>query len=71
MNNLDDAHEPINTAISTALEESKPVYLSINCNLPRIPYPTFARELVLIPRIPKGSACSSYFTSISFSTCLN
>ncbi|KAK6124314.1 hypothetical protein DH2020_041935 [Rehmannia glutinosa] len=43
---LDDAHELIDTAISTALKESKPVYISISCNLPGIPHPTFAREPV-------------------------
>ncbi|KAL2931674.1 Pyruvate decarboxylase 1 [Bienertia sinuspersici] len=46
VNNLDDAHELIDTAISTALKESKPVYISISCNLPGIPHPTFAREPV-------------------------
>ncbi|KAL5098576.1 hypothetical protein RYX36_002903 [Vicia faba] len=37
VNNLEDAHELIDTAISTALKESKPVYISIGCNLPAIP----------------------------------
>lgn len=46
VNNLDDAHELIDTAISTALKESKPVYISISCNLPGIPHPTFARNPV-------------------------
>ncbi|XP_010279076.1 PREDICTED: pyruvate decarboxylase 1-like [Nelumbo nucifera] len=46
VNNLEDAHEQIDTAISTALKESKPVYISISCNLPAIPHPTFAREPV-------------------------
>ncbi|KAJ4982006.1 hypothetical protein NE237_032843 [Protea cynaroides] len=46
VNNLDDAHELIDTAISTALKECKPVYISIGCNLPAIPHPTFAREPV-------------------------
>ncbi|XP_021766053.1 pyruvate decarboxylase 1-like [Chenopodium quinoa] len=46
VNNLDDAHELIDTAISTALKESKPVYISIGCNLPGIPHPTFARDPV-------------------------
>ncbi|KAM1055676.1 hypothetical protein ACFX13_029877 [Malus domestica] len=44
VNNLDDAHEQIDTAISTALKESRPVYISISCNLPAIPHPTFSRE---------------------------
>lgn len=46
MNNLEDAHEQIDTAISTALKESKPVYISIGCNLPGIPHPTFSRDPV-------------------------
>jgi pyruvate decarboxylase len=40
--NLDDAHEQIDTA----LRESKPVYLSISCNLPGLPHPTFSRDPV-------------------------
>ncbi|KAF8721410.1 hypothetical protein HU200_023123 [Digitaria exilis] len=52
--NLDDAHEQIDTAIATALRESKPVYLSISCNLPGLPHPTFSRDPVpffLAPRM--------------------
>ncbi|XP_073109470.1 pyruvate decarboxylase 1-like [Elaeis guineensis] len=45
-NNLDDADELIDTAISTALKECKPVYISVSCNLPAIPHPTFAPQLV-------------------------
>ncbi|CAN4084144.1 unnamed protein product [Withania somnifera] len=55
VNNLDDAHELIDTAISTALKESKPVYISIGCNLPGIPHPTFAREPVPFYLAPKVS----------------
>ncbi|EOY28062.1 Thiamine pyrophosphate dependent pyruvate decarboxylase family protein isoform 4 [Theobroma cacao] len=55
VNNLDDAHELIDTAISTALKESKPVYISISCNLPGIPHPTFAREPVPFLLAPKVS----------------
>ncbi|PKU64034.1 pyruvate decarboxylase 1 [Dendrobium catenatum] len=54
VNNLDDAHELIDTAISTALKESKPVYISVACNLPAIPHPTFCHEPVpffLTPRL--------------------
>ncbi|CAL9002842.1 unnamed protein product [Prunus brigantina] len=54
VNNLEDAHESIDTAISTALKESKPVYISISCNLAGIPHPTFSREPVpfsLSPRL--------------------
>ncbi|XP_010277737.1 PREDICTED: pyruvate decarboxylase 1 [Nelumbo nucifera] len=46
VNHLDDAHEQIDTAISNALKECKPVYISISCNLPAIPHPTFGREPV-------------------------
>ncbi|KAE9622242.1 putative pyruvate decarboxylase [Lupinus albus] len=54
VNNLEDAHELIDTAISTALKESKPVYISIGCNLPGLPHPTFSRDPVpfaLNPRL--------------------
>ncbi|KAL8465352.1 hypothetical protein ACS0TY_034737 [Phlomoides rotata] len=54
VNNLEDAHEQIDRAISTALMESKPVYISISCNLPGIPHPTFSREPIpfsLSPRL--------------------
>ncbi|KAJ0027172.1 hypothetical protein Pint_34897 [Pistacia integerrima] len=46
VNNLEDAYELIDTAISTSLKESKPVYISISCNLPAIPHPTFSCEPV-------------------------
>lgn len=55
VNNLDDAHELIDTAISTALKESKPVYISIGCNLPGIPHPTFGRDPVPFFLAPKIS----------------
>ncbi|PQQ03338.1 hypothetical protein Pyn_29307 [Prunus yedoensis var. nudiflora] len=55
VNNLEDAHELIDTAISTALKESKPVYISIGCNLPTIPHPTFARDPVPFFLAPKVS----------------
>ncbi|KAK1265645.1 Pyruvate decarboxylase 4 [Acorus gramineus] len=54
VNNLEDAHEQIDTAISTSLKESKPVYISISCNLSGVPHPTFSREPVpffLSPRL--------------------
>ncbi|KAM3392452.1 hypothetical protein ACQJBY_013539 [Aegilops geniculata] len=54
VNNLDDAHEQIDKAISTALKESKPVYISVSCNLPAVPHPTFSRDPVpyfLAPRM--------------------
>ncbi|KAI3677581.1 hypothetical protein L6452_36847 [Arctium lappa] len=55
VNNLEDAHELIDTAISTALKESKPVYISIGCNLSAIPHPTFSREPVPFSLSPKLS----------------
>ncbi|KAL0379761.1 UNVERIFIED_CONTAM: Pyruvate decarboxylase 2 [Sesamum angustifolium] len=55
VNNLEDAHEFIDTAISTALKESKPVYISISCNLPAIPHPTFSCEPVPFSLSPKLS----------------
>ncbi|OVA02742.1 Thiamine pyrophosphate enzyme [Macleaya cordata] len=55
VNNLEDAHELIDTAVSTALKESKPVYISISCNLPAIPHPTFSREPVPFFLAPKLS----------------
>lgn len=39
--NLDDAHELLDRAISTALNKSKPVYVSVSCNLPSLPHPSF------------------------------
>ncbi|KAL3518042.1 hypothetical protein ACH5RR_020631 [Cinchona calisaya] len=54
VNNLEDAHEQIDRAISTALKESKPVYISVSCNLPGIPHPTFSRDPIpfaLSPRL--------------------
>ncbi|CAN6169335.1 unnamed protein product [Urochloa humidicola] len=53
VSNLDDAHEQIDRAIATALRESKPVYISISCNLPGMPHPTFTQDPVpyfLAPR---------------------
>lgn len=43
---LDDAHELVDKAISTAITESKPVYISISCNLPGLFHPTFVTEPV-------------------------
>ncbi|KAF7816133.1 pyruvate decarboxylase 2-like [Senna tora] len=54
VNHLDDAHEMIDKAISTALRESKPVYISVSCNLPAIRHPTFSRDPIpfaLSPRL--------------------
>ncbi|XP_015079015.1 pyruvate decarboxylase 2 isoform X1 [Solanum pennellii] len=54
INNLEDAHEQIDRAISTALIERKPVYISVSCNLPATPHPTFSRDPIpffLSPRL--------------------
>jgi len=53
VNNLEDAHELIDAAVSTSLKESKPVYISISCNLPGIPHSTFSREPVPFFLTPK------------------
>ncbi|KAH9607530.1 hypothetical protein KSS87_017460 [Heliosperma pusillum] len=55
VNNMDDAHEEIDRAISTALKESKPVYISIACNLSAIPHPTFSRVPVPFSRTTRLS----------------
>jgi pyruvate decarboxylase len=52
---LDDAHEQIDTAIATALRESKPVYISISCNLPGLLHPTFTPDPVPLFLAPKMS----------------
>jgi pyruvate decarboxylase len=46
VNNLEDAHGQIDTAIATALRESKPVYVSVSCNLAGLTHPTFSRDPV-------------------------
>ncbi|CAJ1975993.1 unnamed protein product [Sphenostylis stenocarpa] len=53
VNNLEDAHELIDTAIATALRESKPVYISIACNLPGIPHHSFIDHPVPFYLTPK------------------
>ncbi|KAI3732747.1 hypothetical protein L1987_63955 [Smallanthus sonchifolius] len=55
VNHLEDAHEEIDRAISTALKESKPVYISVSCNLPGIPHPTFSREPIPFSLIHRTS----------------
>ncbi|KAI3819472.1 hypothetical protein L1987_13311 [Smallanthus sonchifolius] len=55
VNHLEDAHEEIDRAISTALKESKPVYISVSCNLPSIPHPTFSREPIPFSLIHRTS----------------
>ncbi|CAH1436523.1 unnamed protein product [Lactuca virosa] len=55
VNDLEDAHELIDKAISTALTESRPVYISVSCNLPTISHPTFSREPIPFSLSPKLS----------------
>ncbi|XP_008775407.2 pyruvate decarboxylase 2-like [Phoenix dactylifera] len=55
INHLDDAHEQIDTAIATCLRESKPVYISISCNLAAIPHPSFGRDPIPYSISPKWS----------------
>ncbi|XP_078166178.1 pyruvate decarboxylase 2-like [Carex rostrata] len=55
VNNLEEAHKQIDKAISKALKESKPVYISISCNLPSISHPTFNPEPVPFFLTPKMS----------------
>ncbi|XP_042441366.1 pyruvate decarboxylase 1-like [Zingiber officinale] len=55
VNNLENARELIDTAISAALKQSKPVYISICCNLVSIPHVTFSREPVPFELAPELS----------------
>ncbi|KAK7328116.1 hypothetical protein VNO77_22212 [Canavalia gladiata] len=55
VNNLDDAHEQIDSAIATALRESKPVYISIACNLSSIPHHSFIHHPLPFYLTPKLS----------------
>ncbi|XP_042424246.1 pyruvate decarboxylase 1-like [Zingiber officinale] len=55
VNNLEDAQQLLDTAISTALKESKPVYISVSCNLSGIPHPTFSGDPVPFFLSPKLS----------------
>ncbi|EFJ34193.1 hypothetical protein SELMODRAFT_406669 [Selaginella moellendorffii] len=43
---LEDAHELIDYAIATALRGSKPVYISVSCNLAAAKYPSFGKDPV-------------------------
>ncbi|KAJ1699031.1 hypothetical protein LUZ63_007543 [Rhynchospora breviuscula] len=55
VHNLYEAHEQIDRAIFMALETSKPVYISISCNLPAFQHPTFSCEPVPFFLNPKMS----------------
>ncbi|KAE8649566.1 pyruvate decarboxylase 1 [Cucumis sativus] len=47
IDNLEDAQWQIDTAISKCLEESKPIYISICCNLVAIPHPSFSAQQLI------------------------
>lgn len=53
MSTLEDAHEQIDRAISTALKESKPVYISISCNLAGVPHSTFSVDPIPFALSPR------------------
>ncbi|TYK29658.1 pyruvate decarboxylase 1-like [Cucumis melo var. makuwa] len=56
IDNLEDAQWQIDKAICKCLEESKPVYISICCNLVAIPHPSFsAKPLIPLSLSPKQS----------------
>lgn len=57
VNNLEDAHEHVDAAISTTLKNNTPVYVSVSCNLPTIPHALFS-----LPSTPSSSANSSSTT---------
>ncbi|KAK2446998.1 pyruvate decarboxylase [Trifolium repens] len=50
---LEDAHDKIDTAIAIALKESKPVYISVACNLSNIPHTSFIHHSVPFYFTPK------------------
>ncbi|KAH7301031.1 hypothetical protein KP509_23G008800, partial [Ceratopteris richardii] len=56
---LDTAHELIDKAISTAVRERKPVYVSVSCNLAGLPHPNFSREPVPYAISPRFSNSKS------------
>lgn len=53
VNNLENAQEKIDAAIAASLQESKPVYISVSCNLPGIPHPTFLQDPMPLFLSPK------------------
>ncbi|KAG7674915.1 hypothetical protein Ndes2526B_g07757 [Nannochloris sp. 'desiccata'] len=52
---LDSAHELIDRAIAAALRNSKPVYVSVACNLATLHHPSFAKAPVPYALTPKLS----------------
>ncbi|CAI9090987.1 OLC1v1025896C1 [Oldenlandia corymbosa var. corymbosa] len=55
VNRLEDAQEQIDTAISTSLKESLPVYVSISCNLAGSSHPTFSLKPIPLSISPRLS----------------
>ncbi|XP_021891024.1 pyruvate decarboxylase 1-like isoform X2 [Carica papaya] len=55
INDLADAQEQIDTAIAICLRESKPVYISISCNLVAIPHFSFNHDPLPLFSSPKMS----------------
>ncbi|XP_027191883.1 pyruvate decarboxylase 1-like [Cicer arietinum] len=53
INHLEDAREKIDTAIAISLRESKPVYISIACNLSTIAHPSFIHHSIPIYLTPR------------------
>ena len=43
---VENAHELVDKAIATALIESKPVYISVGCNLAGLPHPSFSTKYI-------------------------
>jgi pyruvate decarboxylase len=52
---LDTAHELIDRAIAAALRNSKPVYISVACNLESLHHPSFAKAPIPYALTPKLS----------------
>lgn len=50
---LDNAHELVDRAFSIAIRESKPVYISVSCNLVGLSHPSFTQEHVPFALVSK------------------
>lgn len=55
ISDLDHAHEKVDRAVSQALLHSRPVYLSVSCNLAGNTHPSFAKTPVPYSLVPKSS----------------
>ncbi|CAM6042030.1 unnamed protein product [Sphagnum compactum] len=55
INCLDNAHEQIDKAVSACLKESKPVYISVSCNLAGTVHPSFTRSTIPYAIAPHAS----------------